>query len=396
MYCARQVRLGIAGIAVVAVFFSACGGSDSSSRPTPLAPPPAPAAGTLGDGKLGDIVEWARATENAPALGVIIIRHGQVVERAVSGVRSVENNVRVTVDDEWHVSSLTKSMTATVAAMLVEDGLITWDTRPLDVWPELDATINPDFRNITLRQLLSHTSGLKREDPWDGADDDAPGTTVEKRRAWTARLLAETPEVPPGNWSYSNLGYVVAGAMLEARAQTPWETLLTTRIFTPLGMTHTGFGAPGTPGQLDQPLGHNSFPTGFNAIQAGPGSDLARALGPAGGVHATMDDFMRYLQAHMAGEQGTPGILSVASFRTLHTVVSQSYALGWLQVAPLEGLGATAYGHNGTNLKWFALTWFVPDRDVGLLAVTNCGGDRGNQILSKLDLKLRDRIAASP
>jgi len=105
---------------------------------------------------------------------------------------------------------------------------------------------------------------------------------------------------------------------------------------------------------------------------------------------------MRYLQAHMAGEQGTPGILSVASFRTLHTVVSQSYALGWLQVAPLEGLGATGYGHNGTNLKWFALTWFVPDRDVGLLAVTNCGGDRGNQILSKLDLKLRDRIAASP
>ena len=132
-------------------------------------------------------------SENAPAFGVIIIRHGQVVERAVAGVRSVDNSIRVTVDDEWHVSSLTKSMTATVAAMLVEDGLITWDTRPLDVWPELDATINPDFRNITLRQLLSHTSGLKREDHWDGADDAAPGTTVEKRRAWTARLLSEPP-----------------------------------------------------------------------------------------------------------------------------------------------------------------------------------------------------------
>lgn len=395
MFCAIRVRLAIA---FVAVLFVACGGGDDGpvNGPPPLGPPPAPATGTLGDGRLTEIVEWARATENAPALGVIIIRHGQVVERAVSGVRSIDNNVRVTVDDEWHVSSLTKSMTATLAAMLVEDGLITWDTTPLDVWPELDATIHSDFRNITLRQLLSHTAGLKRDDPWDGADDGAPGTTVEKRRAWTARLLAESPLVPPGNWAYSNLGYMVAGAMIETRAQTPWETLLTTRIFTPLGMIHSGFGAPGTAGQLDQPLGHNSFSDHFNAIQPGPGSDSARTMGPAGTVHATMNDFARYLQAHMSGEQGTPGILTTASFHTLHTVVSQDYALGWLQVAPLEGLGATAFGHNGTNLKWFALTWFVPDRDVGLFIVTNCGGDRGLEVLSKLDMKLRERIAATP
>src|SRR5262249_26330107 len=152
--------------------------------------------------------------------------------------------------------------TATLAALLVEDGLISWDTTPLDVWPELDTSINPAFRAITLRDLLSHTSGMKRDDNWSGANDSASGTPMEKRRAWAAGLLSKPPDVPRGTWSYSNVGYVVAGAMLEARTQTPWETLLTTRVFQPLGMTHSGFGAPGVTGLFDEPLGHVYLFTG--------------------------------------------------------------------------------------------------------------------------------------
>jgi CubicO group peptidase (beta-lactamase class C family) len=77
------------------------------------------------------------------------------------GLRSAQASVRVTTSDQWHIGSMTKSMTATLAAILVEDGLITWDTRPIDVWPELDGRINSGFRDTTLRQLLSHTSGMK-------------------------------------------------------------------------------------------------------------------------------------------------------------------------------------------------------------------------------------------
>jgi CubicO group peptidase (beta-lactamase class C family) len=396
MHCVRQVRFAVA---LVAMLIAACSTGDNvGSTPPPFIPPAQPAAGTLGDGRLGEIVEWARATQNVPAMGAIVIQRGQVIERGVSGLRSVDRNVRVALDDKWHIGAITKSMTATLAMLMVEDGLITLDTTPLDVWPELDATINPGFRAITLRDLLANTSGMKHDDAWAGAADTAPGTLVEKRRAWAARLLAEPPDSPRGNWWYSNVGYMVAGAMLETRAQAQWETLLESRLFTPLGMTHSGFGAPGAAGQFDQPLGHNTFPTSFTAIEPGPGSDSVQALGPSSTVHGSLDDLARYLQAHLAGEEGVAGILSVASFQSLHTVVAQpqGYALGWQRIEQLSDFGFPAWGHNGTNNRWFAVMWFSPDKDVGVLVVTNCGGDRGQQSISTLDLKLRARILASP
>ena len=396
MHCAKEVRLAVA---FAALLLGACdSGDEAENNLPPFSPPPTPAAGTLGDGRLPELVEWARSTQNVPAMGAIVIHKGQVVERAVAGLRSVDSSVKVTVDDEWHIGSLTKSMTSTLAAMMVEDGLITWDTTALDVWPELDATIDTAFRTVTLRQLLAHTSGMKRDDGWDGAADTASGTLVEKRRAWAARLLSEAPAFTPGNSSFSNVAYVVAGSMLETRAQGQWETLLNTRIFAPLGMTHSGFGAPGTRGALDQPLGHNTFPTYFNAIEPGPGSDSVQALGPSGSVHVTLDDYARYLQAHLAGELGTSGILTSDSFRILHAPVeqAQNYAYGWQKISSLSGLGVPAYGHNGTNQRWFAVAWFAPDKNVGVLVVTNCGGDRGQEAMASLDAKLRERINASP
>src|SRR6185436_20028366 len=82
------------------------------------------AAATLGDGRLAELVEWARASQNAPAMGVVIIRGGQVAERAVVGKRSMNGGPAATVDDRWHLGSITKSMTSTLAATMVEDGLI--------------------------------------------------------------------------------------------------------------------------------------------------------------------------------------------------------------------------------------------------------------------------------
>ena len=165
------------------------------------------------------------------------------------------------------------------------------------------------------------------------------------------------------------MGYVVAGAMLETRGNAAWETLLTTRVFTPLGMTHSGFGAPGTRGALDQPLGHRSTAGGFEPVEPGAGADNLQAMGPAGTVHTTMDDFVRYLQAHLDGARGIPGLLTIESFATLHAPVASGYALGWSVEGALEPLGAGGLIHNGSNLRWFAVTWFSPQKNCGLLIV---------------------------
>lgn len=110
----------------------------------------------------------------------------------------------------------------------------------------------------------------------------------------------------------------------------------------------------------------------------------------------TLDDFAAYLQAHLAGEQGTPGLLTTDSFHALHAAVAGSYALGWDVVPTLSGVGAGGFWHNGSNLRWFAVAWFSPSADAGVFVATNGGGERGNAAITALDQLLRARITASP
>ena len=180
--------------------------------------------------------------------------------------------------------------------------------RPLDVWPELDGSIQAAYRGVTLAQLLAHQSGLPVDvaaiPSFDRVQDDAPGSVTDKRLLWAAELLALPPAGPVGGFLYSNAGYVVAGAMMEAVTGTPWETLMTDNVFGPLNMLGAGFGAPGTPGRVDEPWGHRSAGGGFEPVPPGPGADNPAALGPAGTVHGTLAAVAAYMQAHIAGERG--------------------------------------------------------------------------------------------
>ena len=165
-------------------------------------------------------------------------------------------------------------------------------------------------------------------------------------------------------------------------------------VFAPLGMTHAGFGAPGVAGQLDEPLGHRG--AGRVPIPAGLGADNPRSLGPAGTVHATLDDYADFLVAHIAGERGVPGIVSVESFQTLHREVAGGYALGWGLMSELSGPGVGAFSHDGSNGSWYARVWFSPARDVGMLLVTNAASVRAQAAIGALYELMRTRLDASP
>jgi CubicO group peptidase (beta-lactamase class C family) len=384
--------------AVACLVFAGCGGGgDGGAGPGPQPLPAAPAAGVIGDGRLPELIEWARASQNAPALAVVLVRRGQIAESGAVGRRSAENTIAVTSGDRWQIGSMTKAMTATLAAILVEDGLITWETTPVDVWPELANSIHPAFRNVTLRQFLSHSSGMKRDDVFAPAEDSAPGTLMQKRRAWSEHLLTGAPEGTAGTFSYSNVGYVVAGAMIETRAGSPWETALTTRVFAPLGMTHTGFAAPGTPGAIDEPLGHISRNGGFDPVSPGSAeANIPGAVGPAGNVHTTLEDYARFMQAHIAGARGVSGLLTADSFQTLQRPVVSNYALGWGFNGNFPTLGVPGVSHSGSTGRWFSVVWLAPSLDAGVMVVTNGGGDRGSAAVSALEGLMARRLVASP
>ena len=105
------------------------GGGAGATRPPVTAAPP---AGQIGDGRLNQILEWARAIDDVPAMAIVIVRSGQIAEMGAVGRRSATANALATENDRWHLGSLTKAITATLAGVLVEQSVIDWQTRPLD------------------------------------------------------------------------------------------------------------------------------------------------------------------------------------------------------------------------------------------------------------------------
>lgn len=342
--------------------------------------PPAPE-------NLNSLLEPILKKYDLPALaGAIVTSKGLIAVGAV-GVRKYGTNTPVTINDQFHLGSDTKAMTATVLATLVEEGKLTWNTTLEEVFPELASgqqhKMNPVYRKVTLEQLLAHRAGFT-DVSWPQGKDFSdmfrlPGTPREQRAAYVAMVLSEPSVSEPGStFLYSNRSYAVAGAVAEKIANDSWENLMQKRIFRPLSMTSCGFGAMGAPGgtNIDEPWQHKLFLEWHKAIEPGPQADNPPVIGPAGTVHCSIVDWGKFITAHLRGEQGEPGILKPETFRRLHTApFGGDYAFGWL-VAERPWAGGRALNHAGSNTQNFAVVWMAPAKDFAVLIMTNqAGGD---------------------
>jgi CubicO group peptidase (beta-lactamase class C family) len=156
----------------------------------------------------------------------------------------------------FQVGSTAKSMTGTLAGSLVESGRIRWDTTVAEAFPGFAARMNPAYADVTLEQLLQHRGGIAALEGLEEilALPEFSGTNREQRQAFTEWALFSAACCPAGEFAYSNGGYAVAGAMLEAAANDTWENLIETRVLGRVGAKPT-FGSPRLT-DPDQPWGH--------------------------------------------------------------------------------------------------------------------------------------------
>jgi CubicO group peptidase (beta-lactamase class C family) len=354
--------------------------------------------GVAGDGQLGAVLDTIRAEFNLPALAAVLVHEGQIVELAATGRRAIGFEEQVTSEDRWHVGSLTKAMTANLAAVLVERGALPWDTTVGQVFPDLVGDIRSEYVDVRLDELLYHTAGLvedaSRAPSWPTLRQD-PSPVREQRRRFASELLSLPPDGERGESLYSNAGYIVAGAMLERVMDESWEALMQREVFVPLGMDSSGFLAPGSPGVRDEPWGHLAQGSSWAAVQPGPLADNPAALGPAGTVHSTLADYAKYMVEHLAGARGSNGLVSAATFQKLHTPApGTQYSLGW-GVGEREWAGGTVLNHSGSNTMWWAVVWLAPERDLGLFAVANAGGDAAQSATDAAVVALIRRFEAA-
>jgi CubicO group peptidase (beta-lactamase class C family) len=338
--------------------------------------------GSASSDPVSQMLEEIRAKHHFPALAAAVVVDGKTVVTSAVGFRKNGGTEKVTADDKFHIGSDTKSMTATVAAMLVEQGKIAWTTTIGETFPNFKNDIHPDYRGVTLEQLLSQRGGAPANPPsdlWLKAWA-AKGTPAEQRLAFIKGILARAPEAKPGTkFIYSNQGYAIAGVMLEKSAGKPWEDLLRSLLFQPLGMTSAGFGAPASPGKVDQPWGHaKALLSGLQPVPPGPRADNPLAISPAGAVHCSVGDLAKYAAFHMAGERGESKLLNAESFQKLHTPVSEDYALGW-KVLERPWAGGRAITHAGSNTMFYVVIWMAPAKNSAVIVATNVGANEAFQ-----------------
>ncbi|MDE0003536.1 MAG: serine hydrolase [Rhodospirillaceae bacterium] len=376
-----------AALPIIAVLaLAGCGGGGGGDgagvpqmpgeTPPPMMPPPmmppdmeTPGSTPAEEIDISELLTPAIEQSGAPGMIAAIIDEDGVRATGASGVRRQDSPEAMTVDDLVYLKSTTKAMTSTMLATLVADGTFAngWDTTVAEVFPELVGSIHRDYRAVTVAQLVRMRGGLTRNPADWNAYSNNPDI-MERRYNILRDNLANAPAGAVGDHLYSNLSYMLAGAMAERLTGMSWEALMEERLFTPLGITSAGYGPPATPGGADQPSGHTPDGSGgWTPTRI----DNPAAGGPAGSnLHMSVRDWAKFISLWLTNKE--PAILDRNTLNELSTSVMGSYAAGW-NVMERHWAGGKEISHGGRDANWRVWVWIAPDRGLAYVAVANAG-----------------------
>jgi len=339
------------------------------------------------DSEINLIAEKFLETSSSPGVVMSIAEVNRPLRIASAGLRKHGDPTEFSIEDKMHLGSCTKAMTATLVARLVEQNKLKFSSTIAEILPSLSDHIHKAYHDVTIEQLLSHQSGMPAN-PSDWWLDH--GESVSKIRIKIAKtaLLSE-PEFRPGtSMLYSNLGYMIAGLMLEEVGGATWEELMTTELFLPMGLDSAGFGPPSIGGSVSQPWGHT---VNFFGRLKPDQIDNAPPLGPAGRVHMNFSDWAKFIMAHASDGKSLadPQYLSAASWQKLHTPLRDDYGLGWAILSRSWAKGLT-YTHSGSNTRWYSVVWVAPELNRAFMVGANVA-DRNTA--SEADAAIGDLIS---
>lgn len=368
----------------------------------------------IADG-LGGFLEPARARYSLPGIAMAVFNSERVLAVGAAGTRKVGSGVLMLHTDSMQIASITKTMTATVVARLVEQGKLSWDSSLGQLYPELASTMSSLYRSVTIDMILRHQGGFPA---WMDADTVVKQWTstylyldnAGKRYEAVKYILSRSPAYNPGSASlYTNDGYLILGSICERITGVTWETLLKQMLFQPLGLNASGFGDPSADRSLDNVWGHIQQGRFFVPVDPQPESFGWVPFGTSYGVsvYSTVGDLAKYGIFHMRGDLGLENALSLASFRRLHHAVltpiqtsPERYSAGFANDGELQSDGRwTNVQHWGNHGRGRTLFWFSPQNNIGVAVLTN-GTDENTGIarsqIAELVNELTRRYRSNP
>ena len=323
-----------------------------------------------------DSIMHAYADPRGPGASVLIVRDGSTVLARSYGMADVEEQVAATPRTDYRLASLTKQFTATAIMLLKEDGLLRYDDAIGRYLPQLPASA----RGVTIRMLLTHTSGL-----WAYEDFVPDSQTAQVHDADVPTLIAHADSTyfPAGSaYRYSNTGYALLALIVERVSGKSFATFLHDRIFAPLGMTGTVAYESGISTVPNRAFGYTVDSSGVRRTDQ---SSTSAVLGD-GGVYTSLDDLTKWiaaLDAHTLVRASDQGEAWTSAVTTRGTRVG--YGFGWFVDSGGNGLRLR---HHGETAGFTNAILKIPSRRLTIVILTNrTGGEPWD---------LATRIAALP
>jgi CubicO group peptidase (beta-lactamase class C family) len=357
-------------------------------------------------------VEQLRKQFGVPGVSIAIVEDGKVTLAKGWGVRDITTNQPVDADTIFFTGSTGKAFTNAALATLVDEGKIKWDDKVIDHMPDFRMWDPWVTREMTIRDLLVHRSGLGLG---EGDLLFLPNSTLSRKETVRRiRYLKPATSFRSG-YAYDNILYMGAGQLIEAVSGEPWERYIHDHVFGPLGMNHSTDSAAEYQANPDHARPHSRSGGAIHGLGTqsplGEDSFISQNAAPAGGLAISANDMSRWLLTQLghgkipggdrrlfSDEQSTQmwtGVVPtpIRQFPAEFAVTNphfNEYALGW-DISDYRGVKVV--GHDGAVLGSQATIALLPDRNVGIFIAAN--SEDGEIILGLRD-ELLDYYLGAP
>jgi CubicO group peptidase (beta-lactamase class C family) len=323
-------------------------------------------------------VEKAARDWKVPGLAIAVVKGDSLVFAKGYGVAELGKPAPATEHTRFAIGSTTKAMTTAALAMLVDEGKLKWDDKVIDYLPELRLYDAYATRELTVRDLLTHRTGL-------------PGTDVfwvmRENQYTIPQMVQRLRYIKPtssfrSTWDYQNVVYSIGGLLVERISGKPWQDFIRARIFAPLGMRESEALVADIVGKPDVGLPHRLI---RDTVRVVPYRSTD-AVAPAGSVYSSVSDMSRWMRFMLdSGRVGTTRLIKPATFEEIvapqiRAPMDQypalelskphffSYALGWFVQ---DYHGETVWMHTGSIDGMSAIIGLLPEQRVGVYVLAN-------------------------
>ena len=316
-----------------------------------------------------------------PGIAIALINKDSITDIVVKGKNKTLDGTDLNINSKFQIGSCGKAFTSFLVATLIEQGFMKWDTKLFDVFKDIN--IHPDLKNVTIKQLLSHTSGIRTFSSDKEVFDihsiipQLEGNTCQKRKLFTKWNLEQEPGFKVNEYHYSNAGYIIIAAMLEEMFGMSYESLMKKNVFDILDLESAEFGYPFIK-DIAQPFRHRYRDQNGTGI---PLKENERAIdnifNPAGFISLSIKDFAKFVLVNKKILKGKETTFDSIIFKEMFEPVIRNengneIGLGW-QVIYVNGI--KTYGHTGSDKTIRAAMSINPKTDQAIVFATNIGDE---------------------